>query len=227
VVLSIDLNDVNDNDNSDPTDKGALARAQLALRHLDEFRIIDQSGGRGFDALQGHLDFNRVGLMGHSRGGIAIMKAAQENLKRPPDQAFGIKAIFGLAADTGGLNIGATAYRVPPNVVWGAAHGWCDGDAPDFFSAFYFDRQAAQAPRILFIPMGANHNYYNTAWSGTDDWQLQDASQTDSQCGSVMPGNPRDSTSGQQGQLKQFMTSFFRCYVGGETRFAPLFQGRT
>ena len=231
VVLSIDLNDVNDHDNTAPTDRGALARAQLALEHLDRFRAIDAAGGMGFDALKGHLDFTRVGLMGHSRGGIGVLKAGQENLKRPLAQQFGIKALFGLAADTGGLNIGATDYEVAPGVVWGAAHGYCDGDASDFFSAFYLDknrlRADAGALRFLFVPMGANHNYFNTEWTGTDDWSLQDATQMDAQCGSMAATGARDDVAAQQAQLVFFMTSFFRYFVGGETVFAPLWAGRT
>ena len=231
VVLSIDLNDVNDNDNSAPTDRGALARAQLALEHLDRFRAIDANGGMGFDALKGHLDFTRVGLMGHSRGGIGALKAGQENLKRPAAEQFGIKALFGLAADTGGLNIGQADYEVPPGVVWGAAHGYCDGDAPDFFSAFYLDknrlRSDAAALRFLFVPMGANHNNYNTEWTSSDDWQLRDASQMDAQCGAMAATSARDDEPAQQAQLVFFMTSCFRYFAGGETAFAPLWAGRT
>jgi len=231
LVLSIDLNDINDHDNSPPTDRGALARAQLALEHLDRFRAIDAVGGHGFDALKDHLDFSRVGLMGHSRGGIGVLKAGQVNLQRPAAQQFGIKALFGLAADTGGLNIGATNYEVPPGVVWGATHGYCDGDAPDFFSAFYLDRNRLRADasglRLLFVAMGANHNNYNTAWAGTDDWQARDPSLMDAQCGSLAATGARDDEAAQQAQLVFFMSSFFRHFVGGETAFAPLWAGRT
>ena len=224
LVLSIDLNDVNDNDNSPPTDRGALARAQLALEHLDRFRAIDASGGSGFDVLQGHLDFTHVGLMGHSRGGIGIIKTAQENALRPADTRYGIVAMFGLATDTGGLNIGEAALDLEPDIAWAAAHGYCDGDAPDFFSQFYYDKNRLRddqtAPRFLFVPMGANHNNYNTEWAGADDW----GNASDTQCGSA---GPRDDTAAQQAQLKFFMGSFFRYFVGGETAYAPLWEGRT
>lgn len=224
LVLSIDLNDVNDNDNSAPTDRGALARAQLALEHLDRFRAIDAAGGSGFDALQGHLDFSHVGLMGHSRGGIGIIKTAQENALRPAETRYGIVAIFGLATDTGGLNIGEAALDLEPDIAWAGAHGWCDGDAPDFFSQFYYDknrlREDQTAPRFLFVPMGANHNNYNTEWASGDDW----SNASDTHCGS---SGPRDDTAAQQAQLKFFLGSFFRYFVGGESAYAPLWQGRT
>lgn len=225
VVLSIDLNDVNDHDNGPPTDRGALARAQLALEHLDRFRQIDVQGGEGFDALQGHLDLSRVGLMGHSPGGIGIIKTAQENALRASTQRYGIRAIFGLAADTGGLNIGEAALDLQPDIAWAAAHGWCDGDAPDFFSAFYTDKHRLRAdqsaPRYLFVPMGANHNNYNTEWAATDDW----TGPSDAHCGSA--SGERDDTPAQQAQLKFFLGSFFRYFVGGETAYAPLWQGRS
>lgn len=227
VVLSIDLNDVNDNDNSAPTDRGALARAELALEHLDRFRAIDGAGGQGFDALRGHLDFDRVGLMGHSRGGIGILKAAQENAKRPAATRHGIRALFGLAPDTSGLNIGAAAYEVEPDVAWGTLIGYCDGDASDFFGSYYFDRNRMRAdlaaPRYQIIAMGANHNYYNTEWAGSDDWTLQDASGSDPHCGR---SGPRDTVDDQQAQLQFFLASWFRYFVGGETAHAGYWRGR-
>ncbi|MDP3857997.1 MAG: hypothetical protein Q8Q73_09595 [Stagnimonas sp.] len=226
VVLSIDLNDVNDNDNSAPTDRGALARAELALEHLDRFRAIDVAGGNGFDALQGHLDFSRVGLMGHSRGGIGILKAAQENAKRPTATRHGIRALFGLAPDTSGLNIGAAAYEVEPEVAWGTLIGYCDGDASDFFGSYYFDRNRARAdlaaPRYQIIAMGANHNYYNTEWAGSDDWALTDTSGSDTHCN----GGERDAVADQQAQLQYFLASWFRWFVGGESVYAGYWQGR-
>ena len=227
VVLSIDLNDVNDNDNTAPTDRGALARAELALEHLDRFRAIDTGGGNDFDALRSHLDFSRVGLMGHSRGGIGILKAAQENAKRPAATRYGIRAMFGLAPDTSGLNIGAAAYEVEPDVAWGTLIGYCDGDASDFFGSYYFDRNRARpdlaAPRYQIISMGANHNYYNTEWTGSDDWTLQDSGSSDPHCGS---GGPRDAVEDQQAQLQFFLASWFRYFVGGESAYAGYWQGR-
>lgn len=226
VVLSIDLNDVNDNDNSAPTDRGALARAELALEHLDRFRAIDAAGGEGFDALLGHLDLSRVGLMGHSRGGIGILKAAQENAKRPAATRYGIRALFGLAPDTSGLNIGASAYEVEPDVAWGTLIGYCDGDASDFFGSYYFDRKRMRAdlaaPRYQIIAMGANHNYFNTEWAGTDDWTLTDTTGSDSHCN----GGERDAVADQQAQLQYFLASWFRWFVGAETAYAGYWQGR-
>jgi len=226
VVLSIDLNDVNDNDNSAPTDRGALARAELALEHLDRFRAIDATGGNGFDALQGHLDLQKVGLMGHSRGGIGILKTAQENAKRPAATRYGIRALFGLAPDTSGLNIGAAAYEVEPDVAWGTLIGYCDGDASDFFGSYYFDRNRGRAdlaePRYQIIAMGANHNYFNTEWAGTDDWALTDTAGSDTHCN----GSERDALADQQAELQYFLASYFRWFVGGETAYAGYWQGR-
>jgi dienelactone hydrolase len=228
VVLSIDLNDVNDHDNTAPTDRGALARAELALEHLDRFRAIDAAGGDGFDALQGHLDFSRVGLMGHSRGGIGILKTAQENALRPAATRYGIRALFGLAPDTSGLNIGAAAYELEPDSAWAALIGYCDGDASDFFGSYYFDRNRLRAdlaaPRYQLIAMGANHNYYNTEWAGSDDWSLADPFGQDPHCG--RSSGERDSVADQQAQLQYFLASYFRWFVGDETAYAGYWQGR-
>jgi hypothetical protein len=82
-VISIDANDINDNDGSPNSgDAGALARAELILRHLDAFRTINAQGGNGLDGLRGQLDFSRVGLMGHSRGGEGVSKTVGLNAQR-------------------------------------------------------------------------------------------------------------------------------------------------
>lgn len=84
VVVSI-----NANKNNALGDPGSQSRAQLILGTLDRLRQIDKRGqiddnGKPtqLDALQGKLDFTRIGIMGHSRGGQGVSNAIKFNQTR-------------------------------------------------------------------------------------------------------------------------------------------------
>jgi dienelactone hydrolase len=86
VVLSVDGNAINGNLDGD---NQGQARAQLILGTLDRLREInkkgqiDESGGAGaLDVLKGKLDFTRVGIMGHSRGGQGVSNTIKYNQTR-------------------------------------------------------------------------------------------------------------------------------------------------
>lgn len=88
VAVSIDANAINasSDDPLDPSnfgDSSSVSRGQLILGTLDLLRDIDTSGGPGWMAeLKGKLDFERIGLMGHSRGGQGLTNALKFNLQR-------------------------------------------------------------------------------------------------------------------------------------------------
>ncbi|MBB3148295.1 dienelactone hydrolase [Phyllobacterium trifolii] len=70
-------------------DASSQSRGQLILGTLDRLRQIDSNGQIDSDgkpgllnALQGKLDFTRVGIMGHSRGGQGVSAAIKLNLSR-------------------------------------------------------------------------------------------------------------------------------------------------
>lgn len=73
--------------NNSMGDANGQSRAQLILGTLDRLRQIDKSGqinsdGKPglLDPLQGKLDFTRVGIMGHSRGGQGVSMAIKLNV---------------------------------------------------------------------------------------------------------------------------------------------------
>ena len=86
VVLSIDARIINEagRDNS-----SGQSRAQLVLGTLDRLRQIDENGQVDKDGkpgplnnLKGKLDFTRIGVMGHSRGGQGVSTAILFNETR-------------------------------------------------------------------------------------------------------------------------------------------------
>lgn len=79
VVLSIDANEINGT-GGDPSSQ---SRGQLVLGTLDKLEQLDHFGGAGLlTELKGKLDFNSIGIMGHSRGGQGIYLAIKFNTAR-------------------------------------------------------------------------------------------------------------------------------------------------
>jgi dienelactone hydrolase len=80
VVMSLDANAIN---GTGLGDGSSQSRAQLLLGTLDRMRQIDSNGGPGvLSALRGKLDFDRIGIMGHSRGGQGVAYAIKFNTSR-------------------------------------------------------------------------------------------------------------------------------------------------
>lgn len=219
-VISIDTNDINDNDGSTgSSDTGALARAELILAHLDAFREINANGGSDFDQLTGKLDFRRVGIMGHSRGGEGVDKAIAVNTAR--EHPHNLYAVFALAP---------TDYmsQAVEGVVFATLLPYCDGDVEDLMGSFAYDhaRYADPAdpwPKFQILAMGANHNYFNTVWT-SDDWEIH-GSPTDSHCGRQATTNARDTEEGQRALGQFFIASFFRYFIGQEEEYAAYWSG--
>lgn len=243
VVISIDANDVNDKDLAG--DAGVNARSQLILHHLDIFRAINADGSYPslgqpdrFADLQGRMDFSRVGLMGHSRGGQAVShvhflnKAGRQTtelalpprvLAAPFTAPHAIKAVFSLAPTN-------FDYITVPDTTYAVLLPYCDGDVSNLQGAFTFDDTRYVAaemptPKFQILTKGGNHNYYNTKWTG-ENGTGDDYSNADSWCDRASEGNGRDEPAAQRAHGEFLMSSFFRLFVGGETAFLPYWQGR-
>ena len=157
-----------------------LRRGRLVLRHLQELAkwnngTSNPPGSLGF-GLQGALDFNHVGLMGHSRGGEG-MRAAVDQFREggsPWPARIGpvtFEALFEIGPVDGQTSRILNAVGLAWNVLLPA----CDGDVSDLQGVKPLDRmlqvtnEATSLPKSSFQVFGANHNFYNT------EWQLSDA----------------------------------------------------
>jgi dienelactone hydrolase len=229
-VISIDANDINDNDGSPASgDAGANARAQLIQAHLDAFRDIAETGtsktsqtaGTSLSFLKGKLDMNRIGTMGHSRGGDGVAKFVTYN--REQVRPHKVIATFGLAPTDYNLDVvdsSAYATLLP----------YCDGDVEDVQGAFVYDdsryfKANDESAKFQILTMGSNHNYFNTVWT-SDDWTITNPGGDDPFCGTNSASNQRDSPDEQRALGQFFMASFFRYFVGGEQGFAHYWNGR-
>ncbi|PFG20056.1 S-layer homology domain-containing protein [Serinibacter salmoneus] len=226
-VVSISANAINSLDGSLADDTGAAARGQLVLDHLELLREANAgSAPEGIsESLTGRLDLSNVGLMGHSRGGEGIMRAAVMNAEL--EEPFGINGVLPLAP-TDYTRI--TVPGIPTAVIL----PYCDGDVEDQMGQkFINDSRYAYDDDVLrssVLVMGMNHNFFNTYWTPglydiatSDDWRFMDRQQTSPICGEN--AETRVDAATQYSFGTAYMAGFFRLTLGGDEEFLPMFDG--
>ena len=226
-VVSVSANAINALDGTLSDDNGAVARAQLILDHLELLEQANEGAASGLSpALAGRLDLDRVGLMGHSRGGDGAVRAALLNAELP--EPFGIQAVLPLApTDFGRMTL--------PDVPMAVVLPYCDGDVVNLQGQHFFDDSRLayddDVLRSSLLVMGANHNFFNTFWtpskyafSTSDDWAAQDRRQVDPDCGyGTAPTRLTDDEQYDVGTA--YVSGFFRLTLGGEQQFLGMFDG--
>ncbi|HJQ30612.1 MAG TPA: hypothetical protein VJ866_00455 [Pyrinomonadaceae bacterium] len=227
IVVSISANGINAFDNN-VTDLGAQARAELIQRHLQQWNTFNTVGAAPFGTkFVGKVNLQKVGTMGHSRGGEGVVKHYAYNLSQ--GSPYGVKAVFPLAP---------VDFNRPiiNNVALAVALPYCDGDVNDnqgvhFYDDARYNVAGDAAPKHTIQVMGANHNYFNTIWTpgapvpgGADDWTFTSGGSSDQQCGTVA-GNHRLTAAQERGVGLAYISAVMRAYVGGETQFLPYLTG--
>ena len=216
-VVSISANGISAKDDY-ASDRGAQARAELIQKHLDLWKMFNTTGGSPFGTkFIGKIDMQRIGTMGHSRGGEGVAKhfLLNQSLGSP----YGIKAVFGLAP--------VNFSRLPINKVSLAVLlPYCDGDVTDMQGVHFYDDARYimddTTTKHMILVLGANHNFYNTVWTpsifpaGAKD----DFGDLDPFCKSG--GIGRLTEAQQQATGIMYISAFFRAYVGGESQFLPV-----
>ena len=159
VTISISANAVNAQDFRG--DGGARARSALIHHHLDLLTAWNRSGDDAVGGrLDGALDMDQVVLVGHSRGGEGVERAAVDAGPRKRWR------IVGLA------DIAPTAFgrQTAPGIARAVLLPYCDGDVVDLQGQTYVDngRDLVDGDRSLrsaVMILGANHNFFNTQWT--------------------------------------------------------------
>ncbi|ONI90724.1 hypothetical protein ALI22I_11505 [Saccharothrix sp. ALI-22-I] len=233
VTVSISANGVNAQDAQDP-ELGAGARSSLVRAHLAKWADWAGSGrGSAPEIVRASpaADLANVFLVGHSRGGEGVNRAATDSITPPPPgSGYDGPVRWKIKGD---LLIGPTIFghNPAPDVPSVTILPGCDGDVNDLQGQMYLDatrgvsRGAALHSALYFV--GANHNYFNTEWTpgqaeapAFDDFPDSPA---DAVCS---PGTATRLTAAQQQTAgATYIAAAARLFVAGDQRVLPLFDG--
>lgn len=219
VVASIDENFINgglrgEND----------GRAWLLLKHLEQWRRWAQADSLA-GPLAGKVDTSRIALVGHSRGGEAVVHAAGFNrLARYPDDAtkkfdfgFGIRSIVAIAPVDGQYR---PAGILAPfeNVNFLVFHGSHDGDVTTFHGMRQYQRLRFTDGKPWFkaamFVYRANHGQWNTVWGPNDNGPFSGRRLA---LDALMPGEA------QRDVMRVTLTAFLDATLKGRREYVPLF----
>lgn len=221
LVVSISANGVNGQDCC-VSDNGVGARSILVRHHLALWANWTTNGGDPWNSkFKGTVDMTKVVLVGHSRGGEGVNRAAVDAKASDPYKIVGL------------VSYGPTVFgrQVTPDIHSATILPTCDGDVSDLQGQAYIDgsRDIAYSPalRSAVIAVGCNHNYFNTEWTpglakapANDDWY----DDTDPVCGATA-GSVRLTPQEQQVVGAAYTTALVRLAVRQEASVLPLLDG--
>ncbi len=149
-------------------------RAQMVLGALDALRAMDADPS---SRLHERLDLDRVALVGHSRGGDAVVRAARMNASRPAATKFGLRAVCSLApTDFGfGSQPGPTELTSTDTGFYAVVYGALDGDvagqggARAFGGTGFRHYDRARCEKAMVFLDGCSHNRFNSVWAADGD----------------------------------------------------------
>lgn len=163
---------------------------------------------------------NNIGIMGHSRGGEAVVIASR--LNQQEGLSHNINAVISLAPTDGLKEILGGALATPYLVVYGSMDGDVGGglgppSSPMSTGFALYDRANGAVKSMVFV-YGSTHGRYNTVWGDTDitaGWS------------SLGSGDMSKliSASAHQTIAKGYMTAFFRRHLLNETQWDGIFKG--
>ncbi|MBP2475609.1 dienelactone hydrolase [Crossiella equi] len=236
VVVSISVNGINAGPMGQEADR---ARAALANRHLALWQQLSATGGGELAGrftesgrpkqvdFRGRVDLDRVGLVGHSRGGRGVAyQVADKHLGELP-RGVRVRAAVPLAP----AEYYAPDPEAPENldyritqVPFLAVSGTCDHSVSG--GKDYFDNAAGRntVPVRLLTLRGANHNFHNTEWSPAsgrphahDDVDSNQARTTPGHCRDRAGASVRQLTEAEQHRATSvYLSAFFRRYLLGD-----------
>lgn len=155
---------------------------------------------------------NNIGVMGHSRGGEAVVKVARFNQQ----QGLGhtISAVMSLApTDQYGREVFGGAWAAPFFVLYGSRDGDIRGDAPNMAtgnkwrtSGFsLYDRASGATKSMLFVYRATHNGFITTNYDNAEAGLLTPAT--------------------QQAITRAYANAFFRWHVRNEPKWKGMFAG--
>jgi hypothetical protein len=234
VTVSIAANGIGAQD-ADLPDFGAQARSSLVRLHLAHWAAwAGRQRGNAPAIVRSapRADMSRVFLIGHSRGGEGVSRAAMDSLSPPPAGQDGyhgkvrwtIRGVLLLAPTDYGQN---PAPDVPSVTVLPG----CDGDVADLQGQLFVDATrgvgAGKALHSSLYLIGANHNFFNTEWtpgqSAAPSVDDVDEDYGDPVC--ARGATTRLTARQQQTAEATYIAAAARVLVFGDDRVRPLLDG--
>ena len=230
VVMSVSANTIVSFDNTFSYDAGANARSQVLAASLDLMYRWNNGEGPvvpGDDyhtvgtKLTGKMEMQRVGLMGHSRGGEGVTDFIRFNRLRPAGRIYNLQAVMSLAPID-------SQKQVPLGTNFGVLLPACDGDVSTLAGANAYERSKYATgsdafAKVQWYVQGTDHNYYNTIWTNDDGASYSGTGAgADVACGEDKPNSARLFPVDQRKVGAGLMAAFLRDYLGMEKQFEPL-----
>ncbi|TCO65263.1 alpha/beta hydrolase family protein [Actinocrispum wychmicini] len=232
VTVSISADGVNALD-FNAFDGGAQARSSLVRQHLAHWADWAEAGRASAPAAVRQApvaDMSNVLLVGHSRGGEGVNRAAMDSLFRPPGDTSPVRWTI-----RGDVLIAPTAFGQDPepDVPSVTLLPACDGDVSDLQGQQYADAargvsRGTALHSVLYVN-GANHNFFNSEWTpgvavapSVDDFHSFDPN-PDPLCS---PGTPTRLTDSQQRAVgATYTAAAARLLLARDDRVLPLLDG--
>ncbi len=185
-------------------------RAEMLFKHIDILKT--KFGSKAA---------NNIGIMGHSRGGEAVVIAARMN--HSLGLGHNINAIISLApTDHFGRETLGGAYATPYLVIYGSMDGDVSGgplfgNVPSKTGFSLYDRANGEHKSMIFVH-GSTHGRYNTVWGDTDitaSWS------------SLTPADHPKliNADAHQKIAKSYMSAFCRQHMLGHAQWKGMFTG--
>ncbi|WP_406463756.1 hypothetical protein OH768_49260 [Streptomyces sp. NBC_01622] len=235
VTVSISANGINAQD-ADAEDAGAQARSSLVRQHLARWAGWSAHPDTAPPVVRDapRADLSKVLLIGHSRGGEGVNRAAMDSLYPPPATQDGYHGPVRWKI-RGTVLIGPTIFGQNPvaDVPSVTLLPGCDGDVSDLQGEVYVDGtrgvSRGTALHSAVYVEGADHNFFNTEWTpgqaqapAEDDF-YNDPDQRDAVCS---PGTATRLTADQQHKAgSTYIATAARLFVAGDDRARELLDG--
>ncbi|WP_430377294.1 hypothetical protein [Streptomyces sp. B1-3] len=235
VTVSIAANGINAQD-WQAEDAGAQARSSLVRQHLARWAewSAHRTTAPAVVRAAPKADLSKVLLVGHSRGGEGVNRAAMDSLYPPPRAEDGYRGPVRWKV-RGTVLIGPTIFGQNPvaDVPSVTLLPGCDGDVSDLQGEDFVDgtrgvsRGTALHSAVYMV--GANHNFFNSEWTpgeavapAADDFG-DDPEHRDPVCS---PGAATRLTAKQQHKAgATYIAAAARLFVAGDDRVLPLLDG--
>ncbi|MEU7581300.1 hypothetical protein AB0B50_27275 [Streptomyces sp. NPDC041068] len=232
VTIAIAANGINGQDLR-VDDGGTQARSSLVRLHLARWAEWGKKPSSAPAAVRAvaPADLSRVLLVGHSRGGEGVNRAALDSQNPPPaDQdAYHGPVRWKIR---GNVLIGPTIFgqNPVPDVPSATILPGCDGDVSDLQGEIYVDGtrgvSGGAALHSAVYVVGANHNYFNSEW--TPGQAVAPAEDDFRETGDPVcskGAEHRLTARQQQAAGATYIAAAARLFVAGDDRVRPLLDG--